>query len=169
MKLEGAENIPEGSAAFFFNHTSLLDIPVVAVSLPVDLRFAAKKELFKVPIFGLGMKAIGTLPVDRSNRQKAIGAYREAIDRILNEDLCIAMAPEGTRQIEEKLGPFKSGPFVFAIQAQLPIVPMVIKGTREALPKKSLKINCGQWRREITLKVLPATDTKGYDFQSEKI
>ena len=168
VKVEGEENLPERNAAFLFNHASLLDIPVIAASLPVDLRFAAKKELFKIPIFGQGIKSVGTLPIDRSNRQKTIGVYKEATERVQSDGLSIALAPEGTRQREEALGPFKSGPFIFAIQAQLPIVPVVIKGVREALPKKSLMINCGCWQREITLKILPAIDTRDYPLESRK-
>ena len=167
VKVEGEENIPKDSALFLFNHTSLLDIPVMVSALPVDLRFVAKKELFQIPFFGQAMESVGTLSIDRSDHTQSRGIYHRVAEKIRN-GLYIALAPEGTRQDEDRVGEFKSGPFVLAIEAQLPIVPVVIKGASEALPKKSFQINCGQWRREIRLKILPVTKVTGYSFSSRK-
>ena len=169
VRVEGTQNIPKGSAIFLFNHASLLDIPVMVIALPVYLRFIAKKELFRIPYFGWAMKSVGTLAIDRSNRSKAINVYQQAAGDIdMDNNLCIALAPEGTRQSGEKLGKFKSGPFIFAIENQLPLVPVVICGANEALPRKSFQMNCGQWKREIMVRILPLTDVTGYSFELRK-
>lgn len=167
VKVEGVENIPKNGALFFFNHTSLLDIPVVVAALPINLRFVAKKELFKIPFFGYAMKTLGTLPVNRSSHVQAMEMYQQAAQRVRG-GLYIALAPEGGRQMEHRIGEFKSGPFILAMRTQLPIIPLVINGAGEALPKRSIGLNCGQWKREIGVRVLPTIDVAGYDFDSRK-
>src|SRR5262249_57200246 len=78
------------------NHQSLLDIPVIAVTVPGSLRFVAKKELFRIPLWGPAMRAAGIISIDRGNRESAIASLRGAADAI-QEGVHIWIAPEGTR------------------------------------------------------------------------
>jgi 1-acyl-sn-glycerol-3-phosphate acyltransferase len=122
----GQENIPQGSCLWLFTHTSFADIWALKLNHP-ELRFGAKMELFSIPFFGAAMRAAGMLPIMRQQRQAVMKVYQDAIERTrLGEQF--ALAPEGGRAPDEKLLPFKSGPFIFAIQAQIPVVPVVIRG-----------------------------------------
>lgn len=135
VTVTGLENLPEEPALYIFNHLSLFDIPVIFAAIPRKLRFGAKKELFYIPFFGWGMKMMGIIRIDRDNRARAIRELQKAIIKMQKENLNIILAPEGTRQKELKIGSFKTGPFVTAIQAQVPVVPLVLKGVHDVLPK----------------------------------
>jgi len=100
------------------------------------------------------------LPIDRRLREKVLQLYQAAIPRVAEGD-AFALAPEGTRQPEHRLGKFKFGPFLFAIQAQMNIVPVVIAGAYDVLPKNSLWFNVGQWRRKIIMEILKPVATRG--------
>ncbi|MDG0818209.1 lysophospholipid acyltransferase family protein [Bdellovibrio svalbardensis] len=158
--VKGLENRPEGGFLYVFNHTSFFDIFAMNGWLG-SFRFGAKIELFKIPVFGAGMRRAGILPIARSRREEVFKVYQAAEARIKAGER-FALAPEGTRQEVESLGPFKSGPFVFAINAKAPIVPVIVKGAAAILPKGHYIPNWGVWKRTITLEVLPAVDTTPY-------
>jgi 1-acyl-sn-glycerol-3-phosphate acyltransferase len=162
VEVRGAENVPKTKEGFLtlFNHTSHVDILTLYGYMPRMVRFGAKIELFKIPFFGRAMLAMGAIPIDRRLRDKVLKLYEAAIPRVANGD-AFALAPEGTRQFEEKLGRFKFGPFLFAIQAQMNVVPVVIAGAYDVLPKSSLWFNVGQWRRKIIMEILTPVSTKG--------
>lgn len=162
VETEGFENLPAlgRGAIFVFNHQSHLDIPSIHSVIPRTLRFGAKIELFKIPVFGAGMRTVGVLPIARADREEVFRVYREAAAKF-REGYSFILAPEGTRQEEPRIGPFKKGPFVFAIESQVPIVPIVLKGTFDALPKGSRVVNAGRLTRTVKLRVLPAIETKG--------
>ena len=164
VRVQGLENIPPGGGVYLFNHTSFFDIFAIAGYLP-SVRFGAKIELFNIPLFGWAMRRIGNLPIARKNRDKVFKIYKEAEARLQSGEH-IALAPEGTRQTEEKLGQFKAGPFVFAINAQVPVIPIVIRNASAILPKHSIFPNFGTWSREIHLIVLPAFKTQGLVVES---
>jgi 1-acyl-sn-glycerol-3-phosphate acyltransferase len=111
------------------NHQSLLDIPVLAVSVPGSVRFVAKKELFRVPVWGPAMRAARIISIDRQNRRSAIDSLRDAA-QVLREGIHIWIAPEGTRSLDGKIGPLKKGGFMLALDTGTPILPMTISGTR---------------------------------------
>ena len=144
-----------------FNHSSHLDIMTLFAYFPRGFRFGAKIELFKIPFFGAAMRVCGILPIDRANRGKVLKVYQAAIDRVRRGE-CFALAPEGTRQPTAKLGPFKRGPFEFAIQAQMPIVPVILAGTNAILPRNSVWLNWGRWRRRVIVQLTPAIAAKDY-------
>ena len=121
------------------NHQSLLDIPVVAVVVPRSLRFVAKKELFKVPLWGPAMRAAGIISIDRQDRSSAIASLRAAGDA-LKSGVNIWIAPEGTRSIDGTLGPLKKGGFVLAVETGAPILPIVIDGTRHVRKKHERRL-----------------------------
>lgn len=158
--VKGVENIPSGGFLFVFNHTSFFDIFAMNGYLG-SFRFGAKIELFKIPIFGPAMRRAGILPIARSQREEVFKVYQAAEARIKAGER-FALAPEGTRQDTEHLGRFKSGPFVFAINAKAPIVPVIVKGASAILPKGHFVPNWGVWSRIITLEILPPVSSDGY-------
>lgn len=152
----GAENRPRGGYLYVFNHTSFFDIFAMNGWLG-SFRFGAKIELFSIPIFGFAMRRAGILPIARERREEVFKVYEAAEARIKAGER-FALAPEGTRQETETLGRFKSGPFVFAINAKAPIVPVIVKGAAAILPKGHIVPNWGVWSRTIHLTVLPPID-----------
>ncbi len=145
---------------YLFNHTSFLDIPIIFGALHHTPRFGAKIELFKIPFFGMAMKRVGMLQIARNQREKVLKIYQEAESRV-NSGECFALAPEGTRQQTRELGRFKTGPFIFAINAQVPIVPLVIAGALDLQPKGQPFVNPPTWNTRIVMEVGDPVPTKG--------
>ncbi len=147
VKFSGLEKLPQGAYLGLFNHTSNFDILAIQSLIP-RIRFGAKIELFKIPIFGNAMAAAKALPIARTKREEVMKVYNEAQSRFARGESFI-LSPEGTRQVEEKLGPFKAGPFLFAIAGQVPLVPIALKGASKIQPKGALLPNSGQWTSTI--------------------
>ncbi|HSP18578.1 MAG TPA: lysophospholipid acyltransferase family protein [Myxococcaceae bacterium] len=120
-------------AIYVMNHQSSLDIPAAFAILPVDLRFIAKHTLRKVPFLGWYMSWTGMVFVDRSNSTQAVGTLNAAADRVRG-GISLLAYPEGTRSRDGTVLPFKKGPFVLALQAGVPIVPVAIQGSLEVMP-----------------------------------
>jgi len=155
---EGLEHIPRDQAVMYAsNHSSMFDIWALFAVLPGSVRFVAKQELFKIPLLGGAMRAVGHIPIDRAARKKAFEAYDEAARTIRKGTSSILVFPEGTRSRTGELLPFKNAPFGLAIAAQVPIVPVYVHHTFEILPK-------GAWRlrpRPIRLLAAPQIMTTG--------
>ena len=126
---------------FVANHVSWYDIFTLLAILP-RYRFVAKAELFKIPLFGPAARRAGTIPIQRENRKAAFQAYEEAA-REIRGGASVVVCPEGTRGDSYALRPFKKGPFVLAIAAGAPIIPVVLYGTREVQPRGSFRIRSG--------------------------
>jgi 1-acyl-sn-glycerol-3-phosphate acyltransferase len=142
LHIHGAENVPRNEARIYAaNHVSWFDVFALASYLP-RYRFIAKKELFRIPIFGAAVRASAAIEIDRRNRKAAFQAY-EIAARDVKEGLSVVVYPEGTRGHTYELRPFKKGPFVLAIAAHVPIVPTIIHGTIEIQPKGSFRIRPG--------------------------
>jgi 1-acyl-sn-glycerol-3-phosphate acyltransferase len=142
LRVHGAENVPRNEARVYAaNHVSWFDVFALASYLP-RYRFIAKKELFKIPIFGPAIRAAVGIEIDRANRKAAFVAY-EIAARDVKQGLSVVVYPEGTRGRTYELRPFKKGPFVLAIAAHVPIVPTIIHGTIEIQPKGSFRIRPG--------------------------
>lgn len=140
--LHDAERIDDGASRIYVsNHVSWFDVFVLASVLP-RYAFVAKAELFDIPIFGPGARAVGTIPIQRENRKAAFGAYHEAAGRV-RDGRSVVVFPEGTRGRDYTIRPFKKGPFVLAAEAQVPLVPTLIHGTREIHPRDSWRIRAG--------------------------
>ncbi len=122
-------------AVFIFNHQSNVDLMILAKLVRKDAVGIAKKELQYSPL-GPIFKAAGMIFIDRSNREKAIEAMQPAVDALKN-GTSIGLAPEGTRSYDYQLGRFKKGAFHLAMQAKVPIVPIVIKNAHDAMPRGS--------------------------------
>lgn len=143
LEVSGREKIRSpGPYLFLSNHQSQFDILAVVLAIPVQFRILAKKELFYIPIFGWVLKLAGFVGIDRSNREKAIASLDAAAVRLHNGGSLLIYA-EGTRSHDGTLLPFKKGGFVLALQAGVPVIPIGIRGSREVLPKGSLKIRPG--------------------------
>lgn len=138
--LVGGERVPTDTPVVYVsNHQSWFDIWVLFSLLPGQVRFVAKKELRRTPLLGRAMYAARHIFIDRGNRQAAFAAYDEAA-RTIGEGLSPVVFAEGTRSRTGQLQPFKKGPFVLAIAAQVPVVPVYCAGTFTLLPKGSVRI-----------------------------
>jgi 1-acyl-sn-glycerol-3-phosphate acyltransferase len=146
---------------------SYADIYATFGYIPRPFRFGAKIELFSIPVFGPAMRSVGILPIVRNDRQAVYKVYQDAIARVKNGE-CFALAPEGTRQIEPVLGKFKLGPFIFAINAQMPIVPVILAGTHEVQPKGSWLINRSAYHRTVILDICPPIATREVSMDQAK-
>lgn len=156
LTVEGHEHLPLGAAVYMPNHQSNFDILALYAGLPVQFRWLAKEELFRIPLFGFAMHRTGYIPVDRSDHKKAIRSMAEAARRI-SEGTSVIVFPEGTRSPDGALLPFKKGGFVLAINAAAPIVPVAICGSHDVMPKYTRWIRGGHIR--VTL--FPAVPTAG--------
>lgn len=163
VKVFGKEKIPNKGCLFLFNHSSFFDVFALAATF-TDIRFGAKSELFRIPLFGIAMRRAGTLPIARNNREEVFKIYKDAEVRFAAGER-FALSPEGGRFYGSDLASFKSGPFIFAMSAQVPLVPVIIKGAYECLPKGAFIANLGQWKRQIQIEVLDPIETSGYQLQ----
>jgi 1-acyl-sn-glycerol-3-phosphate acyltransferase len=141
--LHGEERMSTGEARVFVcNHVSWFDVLALAASLP-RYSFVAKAELFRIPLFGRGALAVGTIPIERDNRKQAFESYKVAAEQI-RAGASVVVYPEGTRGKSYALRPFKKGPFVLAVAAGVPVVPTIIHGSIEVLPRNSLRLHAGR-------------------------
>ncbi|MCP0913944.1 MULTISPECIES: lysophospholipid acyltransferase family protein [Legionella] len=126
------------------NHSSLYDIPLSLKAFPRhSIRMLAKKELAKIPLMGKGMQASEFPFIDRKNRHQAIKDL-EFVHQLLESGIVMWIAPEGTRSKDGKLGPFKKGGFITAIQAKATIIPIGIRGAYDILPARTYQFNINQ-------------------------
>ncbi|RME16060.1 MAG: 1-acyl-sn-glycerol-3-phosphate acyltransferase [Bdellovibrio sp.] len=168
LRVYGLENLPQEGCVFVFNHTSEFDILAFHAAIPKSARFGAKIELFKVPALGASMRALGVLPISRGEKEKVFQLYKESVPR-LHQGESFVLAAEGTRQRTHGVGArFKAGPFVFAIQAQVPLVPVVFVGAHEVLPKGKWLPAWGVWRPLIDVYILKPFDTKGLSLEERE-
>jgi 1-acyl-sn-glycerol-3-phosphate acyltransferase len=148
---------PARSYIYMSNHQSNFDIPVLLAYLPVQFRWLAKAELFKIPIFSRAMRGAGYVRIDRFNREAAIESIKEAAAK-MKDGVSVMIFPEGTRSDDGSIRPFKKGGFVMAVDTGVPIVPIILKGTWPIMAKSSWRINAG----EVTLQIEKPIDTTGY-------
>ena len=158
MEVQGAENLwAERPAVFVFNHQSQLDVIILGALLRSDFTGVAKKELQRDPVFApLGWLAEVAF-VDRANTEEAKKALAPAVDA-LRHGRSLAMAPEGTRSATPRLGQFKKGAFHVAMQAGVPMVPVVIRNAGELMPAHGMFISSGL----LQVAVLPPVSTANW-------
>jgi putative phosphoserine phosphatase/1-acylglycerol-3-phosphate O-acyltransferase len=162
LRVEGEEHLwSHRPAVFIFNHQSGLDAVLMVKLLRRDITGVGKQEIKKNPIFGPLFAAAGTVFIDRGDHARAIEALKPAVDA-LREGRSLVIAPEGTRSSTPRLGRFKKGAFHIAMQAGVPIVPVVFRNVLDALPKHALVV------RPATVEavVLPPVDTSGWTRES---
>ena len=145
VDVRGRERLdPAATYIFMSNHESTaFDIFALFVATEHPLRMVAKRVLFFIPIFGWSLWMCGFIPINRRDREQAIRSLEKAADRI-RSGTSVLVFPEGTRSRTGQLLPFKKGGFVMAIEAGAPIVPIVVKGTRQIMPPGSLGVGKGR-------------------------
>jgi len=127
------------SYIFMTNHVSNLDPPIQIPLIPRRTSVMVKKELFKTPILGPTMRMAALVPVDRGNRDAGIDAVRSAKE-VVSQGLNMIIYVEGKRSFDGKLLPFKKGPFYLAMECGVPVIPITIVGTHDAMPKTRFAI-----------------------------
>lgn len=143
LNVIGREHLdPKGTYVFAANHSSMFDILVLLACLPVQFRWLAKEELFRIPFFGRAMRRCGYIPVNRSDPREGVRSLRQAAERI-KAGVSVVVFPEGTRSLDGQIGPFKQGGIILAVRAGQPIVPVSISGAHRVLPSHSLRVRPG--------------------------
>ncbi|MGE5288300.1 MAG: HAD-IB family hydrolase [Micromonosporaceae bacterium] len=157
LDVRGAEHLLARPAVFLFNHQSQLDVLILAKLLRGGFTGVAKKELANSPGFGLVFRLADVAFVDRHDTAQARKALEPAVQK-LREGISLAIAPEGTRSATPALGPFKKGAFHVAMQAGVPIVPIVIRNAGELMWRGATTIRAGT----VQIAVLPPITTTGW-------
>jgi 1-acyl-sn-glycerol-3-phosphate acyltransferase len=160
VRVHNAERLQnQHGAVVVANHVSWFDIFPLAAEVPW-CSFVAKSELRRIPLFGFAAECVGIVFLDRENRKAAFESYRVAANEV-KRGRTIIVCPEGTRGHDYHLRPFKKGPFVLAIASEAPIIPTIVYGAREVMPKGSFWIRPGT----VDLHFLEPVPTRGYDYE----
>ncbi|MEI8186894.1 MAG: lysophospholipid acyltransferase family protein [Chlorobiaceae bacterium] len=156
IEITGEENYdPEQNYLVISNHAGMADIPLLLGSMHLNLRFVAKEELGKIPIFGHVIKQAGFVMIKRGQNREALKSLLAASE-VLKSGRSVHIFPEGTRSADGKLLPFKRGAFLVAKKGGAPLLPVTIIGSNLITPKKSLKINRGKIRIIIAPPLQPS-------------
>ena len=146
-------------SVFLSNHVSNIEPAALFMVLP-RITIVLKKELGRIPLLGYVMKLGGFIYVDRTNRDSRRLALEASVDA-LKKGISLMIFPEGTRSLDGSLLPFRPGPFTIAIEAQAPVVPVTVHGTRELMPKGQPYMRAGK----ISLVFHPPIPTEGLTSQ----
>jgi 1-acyl-sn-glycerol-3-phosphate acyltransferase len=158
VEVNGIERLdPDQTYIFTPNHQSLIEVPLFVTYLGCNPAYLGKKEVFKYPIFGYGIRMVGVVPVDRSNSPAAVESAKVATEN-LKRGKSYVVYPEGTRSKDGRLLPFKKGAFMMAIDAGVPVVPISVSGATRIMPKGQVKI----FPSTVRLTIHEPIDTKGY-------
>lgn len=160
--VKGKENIPEEPCLFIGNHTSILDIPVMACAVDRKIGFVSKKEILKVPVLGYWLLKARCISLDRENPRDAVRMINEGVKN-LKDGYSMVIFPEGTRSKDGKPLPFKKGSVKLGTKAKAPIVPVTIDAAFLSFEKdKKFKPST------ITVTFGKAIDTKNLTKEEEK-
>ena len=164
LNVKGEQNLWERRpAVFVFNHQSKADVIITAKLLRRDIAGVGKKELKQYPLIGRILEFAGVVFIDRQNSASAIEAMTPLVDAMRFEGKSVVIAPEGTRAVSPRLGPFKKGAFHLAMQAGVPVVPIVIHNAIDVAPKGDFVFRSAT----VDVEVLPPIDTS--DWQAKTI
>jgi len=166
-KVSGIEHFPHNEnrpVIIMCNHSSLYDIPVAIKALNTSIRFVAKQELFRLPIFGAALTKAEFISIDRSDHEQALKDLEKAKEKMLS-GINLWMAPEGTRSRDGRLANFKRGAFHVAIDTNALILPIVIKDIHKVQAGDDLRLYLNQ---EIEVEVCEPIDTQEYDVSKRK-
>jgi 1-acyl-sn-glycerol-3-phosphate acyltransferase len=145
---------PPGAYVYAANHQSVYDIPILFWSISRQLRIVAKASLGRIPFLGWHLRLAGHLLVDRD---KPGAGILKRMQRLVAEHASLMVFPEGTRSADGRIGRFKGGVFLLAIENGLPIVPVTVHGSRDVMLKGRLMVKPG----EVTVTIHPPISTKG--------
>src|SRR5262252_4718331 len=158
LDVHGGEHLGTRPAVFLFNHQSQLDVLILAKLLHGGFTGVAKKELANAPGFGLIFRLADVAFIDRHDHEQAVKALGPAVQK-LRDGISLVIAPEGTRSPTPALGPFKKGAFHVAMEAGVPIVPIVIRNSGELMWRSARTIHSGT----VQVAVLPPIPTTGWE------
>lgn len=159
VAVEGRERIAAGGRyVIMANHESGLDIPALLSALPpsIELRFLAKRSLFRVPFLGWSMRAMGFIPVDREDRSTAAVTLAQTLAQVRQGGSPLVF-PEETFTADGCLRPFSRGGFLVALKSGLPILPVGLEGPRLVLPPDGRSIS----PRPVTVRIGEPIPTAG--------
>ena len=163
-EIKGEEHLwSHRPCVFIANHQSAADVPVTMRMLRENFTGVGKIEVKSQPLIGQVAQAMGTIFVDRANHGQAVDALKPAVDAMREDKMSILIFPEGTRSVTNKLGRFKKGAFHIAMQAGVPVVPIVMSNTTDVLPKGAILSRPGT----VEVTVLPPIQTK--DWKPEEL
>lgn len=159
INIEGSQKIDDRNPYIIIsNHLSNADIPLIS-NLPWEMKWVAKKELFDVPVLGRMMKLAQDISVDRESSNKRAGVFSKC-SFYLKNNCSVMFFPEGTRSRDGRMKKFSLGAFDLAIKEKIPILPLVIDGTQDCLPKKTWVFTTNAY---VNLKVLDPVSTENLD------
>ncbi|MGI9295176.1 MAG: HAD-IB family hydrolase [Pseudomonadales bacterium] len=159
LNVKGEENLwKQRPAVFIFNHQSKADVVIAARLLRRDIAGVGKQEIKKMPVIGKVLELGGVVMIDRANASSAIEAMTPLVDAMRNEGKSVVLSPEGTRTVSPRLAPFKKGAFHLALQAGVPIVPIVIRNAGDVAPKGDFVFRAAT----VDVEVLPPVDTSSW-------
>jgi 1-acyl-sn-glycerol-3-phosphate acyltransferase len=164
VRVMGKERIPAGVCLFVANHTSSADAPAVVGAIPRRIAILLKESLFRYPLVGSAFRLARFIPVNRRERDSALGSLEKAIEE-LRGGQSFLIYPEGTRSPDGRLQEFKKGAVVMAIKAGVPIVPVACSGAHRVMEKRSLEIHPG----EILVEFLAPIDAAAYSFDQRDV
>jgi len=141
LVVKGKHNLQDRNYIFASNHASLIDIPLLLIAVNRYTVFIAKSELSKIPIFKSILDRAGFIFVDRKNNDSAVKSMNNLMDDIKEIPRSVAIFPEGTRTSDGELLPFKKGAAIFAINTNIPVIPVAISGTYSWTKKKLFDIS----------------------------
>ena len=140
IEVTGLDKLDRNQTYIFTpNHQSLIEVPLFVAYLGRNPAYLGKKEVFKYPVFGYGIRLIGVVPVDRSNSPAAVESAKVATEN-LRRGKSYVVYPEGTRSRDGRMLPFKKGAFMMAIDAGVPVVPVTVSGATRIMPKAQVKV-----------------------------
>lgn len=164
IQIYGKENIQKGKTYLIIsNHLSSMDI-LIGYYLPVAFKWVSKKEMVKVPFIGWNMVLNRYVLLDRNSKSSIKNMMKSCVD-YLNKEISVFLFPEGTRSKDGQLGQFKSGAFLIAKQVSCDILPVVIRGTNQLLPKHTL-FPLG--KNEVSVTILPPVASEEIQSYSAK-
>jgi len=162
VQVDGRERLDTPRPCVYIsNHASFIDIWAILAEFPGTVRFVYKKGMDWIPLMGIAMRAARHIPIDRVNRSAAFAAYDEAA-RFVREGASAVVFAEGTRSRDGRLKTFKKGPFVLAIAAGVPLVPVFCENTFALMPRGSWSPKPGT----VTLRIGTPIPTAGLDYEA---
>lgn len=166
VEVEGLQHVQHNrSYVIVSNHLSNFDIWATLGALPLNIRFVAKKELLRLPVFGQALAVSNHIVIDRAKPDEAIARINAQVGANIDEGFCILFYAEGTRSQDGRILPFKKGGVTLAMRAGLPVIPMSVSGTRKFLPKGCVVIRPGG---RVKIVLGEPIDTAGLPFEQRE-
>ncbi|HUP39145.1 MAG TPA: lysophospholipid acyltransferase family protein [Vicinamibacterales bacterium] len=164
IRVAGREQLRAGETVVFCcNHQSNIDPPILFQALHPRLHVLFKRELTKLPLLGKAFQIGGFVPIDRASREQSMAAIEQAAASLRAGNSFLTF-PEGTRSRTGALLPFKRGPFLMALKAQVPVVPVAIQGGTSSMQKGSPIVR----PTTVSVRIGQPVDTRGMDISDRE-